>query len=283
MNKINWLLIVGTLCLTGLGRATGSNTALYDFLNLGHSGRVQALGNAYVIAAAGPEAIQANPALLFLEQRPGQIQLGFIPMSYDRQYGYVMYDQPLKNPFTKFGLGYTLMSVSDIDTRVHKYDVATSFVAHDYNFVIALARRVNYNLSVGANLNLLSNNYTQTKNQLFFTFGFHYREAFDLTDLASTFRLYKDMGGVWSFGAHQLLTHRIRLYEQINMHFHETSSETLLKGGFEYLFARDLYIQVGWNDGQWSSGIRFLLNQVRLDYALVLAELGVRHQFSITL
>jgi hypothetical protein len=130
-------------------QSAGEN--IYEFLNLGSSARVAALGGDQ-IALGNVDADYAfyNPAALHpnLDQT---INLNYVSYLANINYGYASYTKSYKNIGT-FSLGMHYVNYGKFTEADELGDITGNFKASDYALFISYGKQINNNLSVGITL-----------------------------------------------------------------------------------------------------------------------------------
>jgi len=135
--------------LQAFSQSAGEN--IYEFLNLGSSARVAALGGDQ-IALGNVDADYAfyNPASLHsdLDQ---SINLNYVSYLADINYGYASYTKNYKGIGT-FSLGMHYVNYGRFTEASELGDITGKFKASDYALFISYGKQINENLSVGLTL-----------------------------------------------------------------------------------------------------------------------------------
>ncbi|WP_421918073.1 type IX secretion system protein PorQ [Marinifilum sp.] len=146
------LVICLFLMLSGLqtfSQSAGENT--YEFLNLGSSARVAALGGDQ-IALGNVDADYAfyNPAALHPELDQS-VNLNYVSYLADINYGYASYTRSYKNIGT-FSLGMHYVNYGEFTEADVQGDITGNFKASDYALFICYGKEINKNLRIGVTL-----------------------------------------------------------------------------------------------------------------------------------
>lgn len=150
MNKAALLLII-FLCASKISIAQNGGENIYEFLNLGSSARVAAMGGDQ-IALSNVDADYAfyNPAALTpdLDQ---QVALNYVSYLADINYGYASYAKNLKNIGT-FALAMHYVNYGKFTAADQLGEITGDFKAADYALFISYGRQINSNFSIGITL-----------------------------------------------------------------------------------------------------------------------------------
>jgi hypothetical protein len=150
MNKIATLLSF-FLFASLWGKAQSGGENIYEFLNLGSSARVAALGGDQV-ALSDPEADYSfyNPAALQanLDQN---IALNYVNYITDINYGYASYTKDYRNIGT-FSLAMHYVNYGKFTEANEFGEITGSFKASDYALIISYGRQINKIFRVGISL-----------------------------------------------------------------------------------------------------------------------------------
>jgi len=150
MNKLSVLLCL-ILFSSLISRAQSGGENIYEFLNLGSSARVAALGG-YQIALGNVEADYAfyNPAALSsdLDQ---QVALNYVSYIADINYGYASYNKYFKNIGT-FAIGMHYVNYGKFTEADQLGEFTGDFKASDYALFISYARQISDKIRVGITL-----------------------------------------------------------------------------------------------------------------------------------
>nr|WP_320118195.1 type IX secretion system protein PorQ [uncultured Marinifilum sp.] len=150
MNKAAFLLII-LLCASKISIAQNGGENIYEFLNLGSSARVAAMGGDQ-IALTNVDADYAfyNPAALNpkLDQ---QVALNYVSYLADINYGYASYIKNFKSIGT-FSLGMHYVNYGKFTEANELGEITGNFKASDYALFISYGRQINNNFSIGITL-----------------------------------------------------------------------------------------------------------------------------------
>ncbi|MBN2596667.1 type IX secretion system protein PorQ [Labilibaculum sp.] len=150
MNKTAILILISLLAsLTLKGQSGGEN--IYEFLNLGSSARVAAMGGDQ-IALNNVDADYSfyNPAALHpdLDQK---VALNYVNYLTDINYGYASYTKD----YAKIGIFSLAMHYVNYGkfTEANEFgEITGNFKASDYALIISYGRQLNKNIRVGASI-----------------------------------------------------------------------------------------------------------------------------------
>ena len=150
MNKKTVLILV-LIFISFLGKAQSGGENIYEFLNLGSSARVAALGgNQVALQDADADYSFYNPAALTtdLDQK---IALNYVNYISDINYGYAAYNKH----FDKIGTFSIAMHYVNYGKFIKANEFGEkngTFKASDYAFILSYGRQLNENLRVGASI-----------------------------------------------------------------------------------------------------------------------------------
>ena len=150
MNKTAILILISLLAsLTLKGQSGGEN--IYEFLNLGSSARVAAMGGDQ-IALNNVDADYSfyNPAVLHpdLDQK---VALNYVNYLTDINYGYASYTKDYAKIGT-FSLAMHYVNYGKFTEANEFGEITGNFKASDYALIISYGRQLNKNIRVGASI-----------------------------------------------------------------------------------------------------------------------------------
>jgi long-subunit fatty acid transport protein len=139
------------LAQTAILKAQRGGENIYEFLNLGSSARVAALGGDQVaLQNANADLSFYNPAILNKDMDK-EVSLNYVSYLADINYGYASYTKSFKNIGT-FSLGMHYVNYGKFTEADEFGEIKGSFKASDYALFISYSRELNENWRVGATL-----------------------------------------------------------------------------------------------------------------------------------
>ncbi|PKQ65824.1 hypothetical protein BZG02_02135 [Labilibaculum filiforme] len=145
------ILIFSYLLVALSVKAQSGGENIYEFLNLGSSARVAALGGDQ-IALVDVDADYSfyNPAALCadLDQK---VALNYVNYISDINYGYASYTKDYKKPGT-FSLAIHYVNYGEFTEANEFGEITGSFKASDYALIVSYGRQINENIRVGASI-----------------------------------------------------------------------------------------------------------------------------------
>jgi hypothetical protein len=262
------------------------NDFLYDFLNLGANAKVQALGNTGIVTALDAEAVFYNPANMFFKGHKNVV-FSLNPLYFDMTHLYLFFTKDSSDdPLTKYGVGYIELSMEGIEERgsSNTYYPSKIISATDQALIASMSRMFPPSTSVGMNYVYVISNYSQQQKPLFFSVGINHLDSSLKLKLNSTLQMYDNYGYKFSLGAMSFLHPQIRPTFVGEMYYNETFTMFYVLAGLEYIFSPELKFYLGYQKGQVSFGVGTeLIDKTTLNYAFILTDLGMRHQFSFSM
>jgi len=150
MNKTAVLLFI-FLFTSLMGNAQSGGENIYEFLNLGSSARVAALGGDQIaLSEVEPDYSFYNPAALHpdLDQN---LALNYVNYLTNINYGYVSYTKDFDKTGT-FSLAMHYVNYGKFTEADEFGEITGNFKASDYALIISYGKQLNKNLRVGASL-----------------------------------------------------------------------------------------------------------------------------------
>jgi hypothetical protein len=255
---------------------------LNDFLRLGVNARVQALGNGGMIASEGAESVFYNPSLMMISGPKNDLLISYTPQYFDTSYAYGFYDLYYAARRLKLGIGGIVQLVNDVEYRTAKTDSPTRYTLYHYIVTGGIARVVSRGVALGVNVNYSRSNYSDNTQGLYFTVGLHRAISRSLL-VAFTAKIHQSGETVFSAGWKVTPSPLLSLYFTGNYYKETTFTEFTTQVGGSYSFSPELLLHAGYNEGQLSSGVTLMLDQLKLNYSIILTDLGVRHNVSVSL
>lgn len=150
MNKKNALILV-LIFISLFGNAQTGGENIYEFLNLGSSARVAALGGDQV-ALQDPDADYSfyNPAAL-TSDLDEKVALNYVNYISDINYGYAAYNKSFDKIGT-FSLAMHYVNYGKFTQANEFGEKNGTFKASDYALILSYSRQINENIKVGASI-----------------------------------------------------------------------------------------------------------------------------------
>ena len=244
----------------------------HDYLNMGISPRVQALGGVGEISSVGPDSVYFCPALLVNNNKTFQAGITFPGV--DQQMTYIYSKQGV------FTVGLVINQVANIEDRVGRSDEADSYsTAMDAMLVIGSAKKIGYNTALGANILIFGDNYQdQSTGRVMFTIGGAHK--FSDTLQASLTNRFCDNGSVgFVSGVKVGIIDDITLYSTQELYNGVLSS----KEGVAISIEDTIDILAGYNGVGLSFGLSLKTDGFSLDTAYTDTPIGGQCSVGISL
>lgn len=292
--KLMCLLIFSMVLLQGLLFKIAAQEGLAGmpgtYLHMGVGARATAMGKAYTALATDATAIYWNPAAL-ANQNPYQVYFMHSTLFYSTSFDYLAGSAPTRN-LGSFGLGLLFLNSGDFDQRNELNQELGSFNVLDMAFLFSWSKELIWGWSAGINYKLVTQkllDYSGTghgfdlslKSRLFdrVDVGLMFLNLISpqmkLAVESQSFPMQVRIGAAMPFFDNKLLVSadvgKIVSWES-----------TFLNVGAEYRVLDKLAVRAGVNDGRFTLGAGFALNQASLDYShKSVSDLGSSHSFAV--
>ena len=254
----------------------------YDYLRAGVTPRIQALGNTGIISATGPESAYFNPALLIVDPDTSLL-VGATPLGFDQQQYFAFYKLPIFYRNALFSVGFVSHQVSDIEVRTYRSDVPSSMMsASDMMLVLGISRYLGSNTSFGMSISWMMDNYSSEQAVANFTFGLSHKFSDEL--LASTLVRYLGNGQFIAGTGFRLdVIDNLTIYASIDGTATEGFVSLVPHYGLEYIIAKNISIQAGYDGSSYSVGVRQRLDAIGFQIGYTSTDLGARYSLGLEL
>ena len=260
------------------------------YLHMGVGAHALGMGKAYTALATDATALYWNPAAL-ANQNPYQFYFMHSSLFFDTNFDYLAGSFPTRK-LGSFGAGLLYLNSGDFDQRNELNEELGSFGISDMAVLLSWSKEIFRGVSAGLNYKLVTQNmldYSGTGHG--FDLGFKSR-VFDRVDVglmfmniltpkvtlaneSQTYPLQFRVGAATRFLENKLVISadiaKIAGWES-----------TFFNIGAEYTVMDKLAIRTGLNDGRFTLGLGFSINQVGVDYGHKnVSEFGLNHTFSV--
>ena len=249
----------------------------HDYLNIGISPRVQALGGVGEICAAGPDSVYYCPALLVNSMKTFQAGMSFPGIDQQLTYAYYTMGNASLGYLT---IGTVINQVANIEERVaisNEPDQYSSIL--DTLFVLGIAKKLSNTTSMGLNLMVFGDNYqAHPKGEATFTAGIShtFTDCLQVTIIGKATESNKRSV---STGV------RLKVLDGVNIYSTQDGSDGALtcKGGVSIAVADILDLLVGYNGVGVSYGLSMDTDGLGIELAYTDTPLGGQCSIGISL
>ena len=260
------------------------------YLHMGVGAQALGMGKAYTALATDATALYWNPAAL-ATQNPYQVYFMHSVLFFDTNFDYLAGSLPTRS-LGSFGLGLLYLNSGGFDQRNELNEELGSFGISDMAFLLSWSKELFKGVSAGLNYKLVNQNmldYSGTGHG--FDLGLKTR-LFDRVDVgmmfmnlltpkvtmayeSQTFPMQFRLGAAMRFLENKLVVStdvaKIAGWES-----------TFFNLGAEYTLMQKLAVRMGLNDGRFTMGLGFSLNQIGVDYgSKTVSEFGFNHNFAV--
>jgi hypothetical protein len=260
------------------------------YLHMGVGARALGLGKAYTALSNDATAIYWNPAAL-ANQNPYQVYFMHSVLFFDTNFDYLAGSIPTRK-LGSFGLGLIYLNSGNFDQRNELNEELGSFGINDLAFLFSWSRELFKNVSAGINYKLVNQqmlDYSGVGHG--FDLGLKTR-FFDRLDAglmfmnlispsvklayeSQTYPMQIRLGGAMTF-----LENKLVVSADVGKILDWES--TMLNIGAEYNFLNNYAVRVGVNNGRFTLGVGFTMNQIGIDYGHKnVSEFGLNHTFAV--
>ncbi len=295
MKKLTLIIILVSSVMIGLSSMSWAASSGAAFLKIGAGARPAALGGNYVGLANDVNAVNWNPGGLgFLQEK--ELTAMYASWLADMNYEFAGYAQPLSNGLA-IGGSLVMLQSGDMEKRSDTREKLGTFSATDTCGTLALAKKVQENVSLGGSVKVISQKIDD---------GSATGVAVDLGALVKTGIAHLNVGiAVRNLGPQlKFITEgydlpltlaaginyslpKINLSSDINYY----ESKMTVGVGLEYQVINALALDLGYKAGKdnkleglsgLSAGLGFNINKINLSYAWVpYGELSDTHRISL--
>ncbi|MCK4894719.1 MAG: PorV/PorQ family protein [Calditrichia bacterium] len=260
------------------------------YLHMGVGAQALAMGKAYTALATDATALYWNPAGL-ATQNPYQVYFMHSVLFFDTNFDYLAGSLPTRN-LGSFGLGLLYLNSGGFDQRNELNEELGSFGVSDMAVLLSWSKEIFKGVSAGLNYKLVTQNmldYSGTGHG--FDLGLKTR-LFDRVDVGM---MFMNLLSPKMTLAYESQTYPMQFRIGAAMRFLEDKlvfstdiakiagwESTFFNFGAEYNVMEKLDIRAGLNDGRFTLGLGFSLNQVGVDYGHKnVSEFGLNHSFAV--
>lgn len=271
------------LSLFSLVFAAGIRVDLrYDYLRAGVAPRIQALGNTGIASATGPESAYFNPALLIVDPDTSLL-IGATPLGFDQQQYFAFYRLPILYRNALFSIGLVSHQVSGIEVRTYRSDAPNSLLsASDTMLVMGISRYLGPYTSFGMSVQWMMDNYSSAQTGINFLFGLSHKFSDELMS-SILVRYIGDGQVVAGAGVRLDVIDNITLYSTLEGAFAEGFSSLGMHYGIEYVVAKNLLVQAGYDGTSYSVGATQRLDGIGFQLGYTSTDLGSRYSVGLEL
>lgn len=285
------------LGFTALGFAAGE-TGL-AVLKVGVGARATAMGEAFVATADDASGVYWNPAgSVWIPQR----QAHFTHNSWIQGINHNVASLTFPTQYGSFGIGLLLNNIDGFESRtIASKEPTGTFSSHDFSMSLNYSRKLNENLSVGANFKYINKKiYIESANGYMIDVGARYLTPVHGLTVAGT---VQNLGFTTKMVTEKIrLPQTLRIGASYDLPFGQFEDKLLLAADYVQIFDEATHInvgaeirpisvmalragyQTGFDEKDLSAGFGLHLDWLNIDYAYVPfgRDLGDSHRFSVT-
>ncbi len=268
-------------------------------LKVGVGARATAMGEAFVATADDASGLYWNPAgTVWILQR----QAHFTHNSWIQGISHNVAALTFPTSYGSFGIGLLLNNIDGFESRTIASEEPTgTFSSHDFSMSLNYSRKLNENLSVGANLKYINEKiYIESANGYMIDLGTRFITPVHGLIVAGA---VQNLGFTTKMSTENIrLPQTLRLGAAYNLPFQQLDDKVMLAADYVQIFDEQSHInigaqvrpiavlalragyQTGYDEKDLSAGFGLSLDWLNIDYAYVPfgRNLGDSHRFSVT-